>query len=156
MPASQISIGQHAWVRNQLPAALFGAVASLGTWLLLVPWDLSEIDADGHQLDRGGDDYAGLIALVAGVVIVVAVGLVLAPRTRRSAVSFAVGGMVTWAALYAWRAGASETSGANMFMIPLLFAVIPVTVAAPFVLRSVTYRLEERGRTARRASRTAD
>ena len=117
---------------------------SLGTWLLFVPWDLSEVDADGRQLERGGDDYAGMIALVAGVVIAIAVGLLMTPRTRQSAVWFAVGGLVTWAALFAWRAGVSETSGANMFMVPLLFAVIPLTVAVPLVLRRVTYRLEER------------
>jgi hypothetical protein len=129
---------------NKLPAVLVGAAVSVGTWLLFVPWDLSEVDADGRQLERGADDYAGMIALVAGVVIAIAVGLVVAPRTRQSAVSFAGGGLVTWTALFAWRAGVSETSGANMFMIPLLFAVIPLTVAVPLVVRGVTCWLEKR------------
>lgn len=117
---------------------------SLGTWLLLVPWDLSEVDPDGRMLEKGGDDYGGMIAVVAGVVIAIAVGLLFAPRTRRSAPWFAVGGLVTWAVLFTWRAGGSETSGANMFMIPLIFAVIPVTTTVPFVLWRLTYRLEER------------
>lgn len=129
---------------NRIPAAVVGAVVSLGTWVLFLPWDLSEVDVDGRLLEKGGDDYGGMIALVAVVVVAIAVGLLLAPWTRQSALGFAVGGLVTWAVLFTWRAGVSETSGANMFMIPLLFVVIPVTVAVPFVLRYLTYRLEER------------
>jgi hypothetical protein len=128
---------------NKLSAVLVGAAGSLGTWLLLVPWDLSEVDADGRSLEQGGDDYGGMIAFVAGVVIVIAVGLLVVPRTRRLAVWFAVGGLVTWATLFAWRAGVSETSGANMFMVPLLFAVIPLTIAVPLLLRAATNRLED-------------
>ena len=127
---------------NKLSAVLVGAVGSLGAWLLLVPWDLSEVDADGRSLEQGGDDYGGMIALVAGVVIAIAIGLLMAQQARRLAVWFAVGGLVTWATLFAWRAGVSETSGANMFMVPLLFAVIPLTVAVPLVLRRLTHRLE--------------
>lgn len=117
---------------------------SLGTWVLFLPWDLSEVEADGRLLEKGGDDYTGMIALVAVVVAATAVGRLLAPRTRQSALWFAVGGLVTWAVLFAWRAGVAETSGANMSMIPLLFAVIPATFTVLFVLRYLTYRLEER------------
>ncbi len=130
---------------NQLSAALIGGVVALGTWLVVVPWDLSEIGADGQLLDQGGDDNGGLIALVAGVVIVIAVCLLMASRTRWSATWFAAGGLATWATLFAWRAGGSETSGANMFMIPLLLAVIPVAVAVPLVLRRLEHRLDARG-----------
>lgn len=129
---------------DKLPAGLVGVAVSLGTWVLLVPWDLSEVDADGRLLQKGADDYGGMIALVAGVVIALSTGLLFAPRTRQSALGFAVGGLVTWAVLFAWRAGVSETSGANMFMIPLIFAVIPVTVVVPSVLWRLRSRLEER------------
>ena len=137
------AIGQHACV-EKLPAALVGAAVSIGTWLTLLPWDLSEIDAHGQIRDQGGDDYGVVIAVVAIVVMAIAVGLVSASRTRRWAVPFVVGGLATWAVLFAWRAGVSETSGANMFMIPLLFAVIPLTIAGPLLLRRLTFRLEDR------------
>ena len=143
-PALETAIGQYPCMLDRLAAAVVGAAVTLGAWLLFLPWDLSEVDADGRLLEKGADDYGGMIALVAVVVVAVAVGLLLAPRTRQSALWLAVGGLGTWAVLFTWRAGVSETSGANMFMIPLLFAVIPVTVAVPFVLRYLTYRLEER------------
>lgn len=124
-------------------------MTSLGLWLLLVPWDLSEIDADGRMLDRGGDDYAGAIALVAGVIIAIGIGLVVSPRTRPSAAWFVLGGLVIWAVLFAWRSAVSEVAGANMFMLPLVFAVIPLTVLAPLALRAAAHRLEQRSDTAR-------
>lgn len=127
----------------KLPAVVAGALLSLGAWLLLVPWDLSELDADGHMLEQGGDDYAPMIVLVAAAVIALAVGLLVSPRTRRSAAWFATGGLVAWAVLFAWRTAVSETSGANMFMIPLLFAVIPLTIAVPAALLAVGNRLDD-------------
>lgn len=127
-------------------AVLVGSAVSLAVWLLLVPWDLSEVDADGRMLEQGGDDHAAMIAAVAGVVIAIAIGLLAAPRARRSAVWFAVGGLAVWAVLFAWRAGVAETSGANMFMVPLLFAVIPLTIAVPIVLGRLTFWLDERTR----------
>jgi uncharacterized membrane protein len=134
-------IGQHAPV-EKLAAALIGAVVSLWAWMLLVPWDLSEVDADGLPRAQGGDDHGGVIALVAGLVVALAVGLLLAPRWRRAAVPVATGGLMTWTVLFTWRAGVSETSGANMFLVPVLFAVIPLTVAVPLVLRRWTDRLD--------------
>lgn len=129
---------------EKLAAALIGAVVSLWAWLLLVPWDLSEVAADGRLREQGGDDHGVMIALVAGVVVAVAVSLLLAPRLRHAAVPLATGGLVTWAGLFTWRAGVSETAGANMFLVPVLFAVIPLTVAVPFVLRRWADRLDER------------
>lgn len=127
---------------HKLGAVAIGAVVALGAWLLLVPWDLSEIDADGRMLDRGGDDHAGMIALVAGVVIAIGIGLVVSPRTRPSATWFVLGGLVMWTVLFAWRSAVSEVSGANMFMLPLVFAVIPLTIIAPMALRAMEHRLE--------------
>jgi hypothetical protein len=122
-------------------AALAGAAVAVFAWLVLVPWDLSEVSGDGRMLDGGGDDNAPQIALVA--VAVVAIGLIAIGRraTRADAPAFVAGGLAAWAALFAWRAGVSETSGANMFVVPLVMMFIPVAVVAPLVLRAVASRL---------------
>jgi hypothetical protein len=121
-------------------AALAGAAVAVFAWLVLVPWDLSEVSGDGRMLD-GGDDNAPEIALVA--VAVVAIGLIAIGRrvTRGDAPAFVAGGLAAWAALFAWRAGVSETSGANMFVVPLVMMFIPVAVVTPLVLRAVASRL---------------
>jgi hypothetical protein len=122
-------------------AALAGAAVAVFAWLVLVPWDLSEVSGDGRMLDGGGDDNAPQIALVA--VAVVAIGLIAIGRraTRGAAPAFVAGGLAAWAALFAWRAGVSETSGANMFVVPLVMMFIPVALVAPLVLRAVASRL---------------
>jgi len=37
-------------------AALAGAATAGLAWLVLVPWDLSEVTADGRLIEGGGDD----------------------------------------------------------------------------------------------------
>lgn len=106
---------------NLLGALGGGATAAL-LWLLLLPWDLSEVDAQGRMLERGGDDYGGAIAAVVSIVVAFALILLLLRRGR---------------------AGTSETSGANMFMVPLVFMVIPVAVIVPIALARFTARLRE-------------
>ena len=115
-----------------------GALVAFGAWLVALPWDLSE--AGGTS--SGGDEHAGRVALVAGLVVLVGAGLLGSTRTRRLSAPFAGGGLATWAVLFAWRVGTAETSGANMFLVPLVFAVIPLTLVAPLLLHVVSRRLE--------------
>jgi hypothetical protein len=119
-------------------ALLAGALAGLVAWLVLVPWDLSEIDESGVVIQGGGDDNAGNIAAVA--IVLLAVGLVLAflQRTRASAAAFTLGGYVTW------RVGSARVSGANFFIIPLVIVVIPAAVIVPLVVRSVARQQRRR------------
>jgi hypothetical protein len=122
-------------------AALTGAAVAVFAWLVLVPWDLSEVSADGQPLEGGGDDSAPQIALVA--VAVVTIGwLAIGRRTTRTAApALVAGGLAVWTALFAWRAAVSETSGANMFMVPLVMIFVPVAVITPLLLRAVASRL---------------
>ena len=78
---------------------------------MLVPWDLSEVTADGRPIEGGGDDSGLQIALVG--VIVVAFGVVALARisTRAFAATYVAGGLATWTVLFGWRAGVSETDG---------------------------------------------
>ena len=117
-------------------AALSGAVTALLAWLVLVPWDLSEVATDGRTIEGGGDDSGPQIALVG--VVVVAIGLMAIARhaTRGYAPTYVAGGLAAWTSLFAWRAGTSETSGANMFMVPVVMAFIPLTIVTPLILRA--------------------
>jgi hypothetical protein len=129
---------------RSVAALVAGASAGLVAWLVLVPWDLSEIDESGVVIQGGGDDNAGNIAAVA--IVLLAVGLVLAflQRTRTSAAAFTLGGYVTWAVLFGWRVGSARVSGANFFIIPLVIVVIPAAVIVPLVVRSVARQQRRR------------
>jgi hypothetical protein len=39
-----------------LASLVTGALAGVALWVLLVPWDLSEVDSSGRPLANGGDD----------------------------------------------------------------------------------------------------
>ncbi len=124
-------------------AASLGVAFAILAWVTLVPWDLSEVTGDGRVLEGGGDDNALRIALVG--VAVLAVGLIAIGRrtTRSDAPAFVAGGLAAWTVLFAWRAGVAETSGANMFMVPLVVMFIPVAVVVPLVVRAVATRLPQ-------------
>jgi hypothetical protein len=123
---------------------LIGAGVAVISWLVLVPWDLSEVSEDGRGVGGGGDDNAPQIALVGAVVLAIGLIAIASGRreARRSAPALVAGGLAAWSALFAWRAGVSETSGANLFMVPLVMMFIPAAVFAPLVLRAVASRLD--------------
>ena len=121
-----------------------GALAGVALWVFLVPWDLSEVDSSGRLLPQGGDDHGGSIGLVAVLLTVTGVVLALSPRTERAAPWFTAGGLTAWAVLFAWRAGAAETVGANMFLAPLVAVVVPVAIGVPLLLGTVSAAFRHR------------
>jgi len=125
-------------------AALSGASVALVAWVLLVPWDLSEITEDGSPIEGGGDDSGLQIAIVGLIVVALGCLAVARPSTRSLAASFVAGGLGAWTVLFGWRAGVSETDGANMFMVPLLMLLVPVTIVIPVVVRAIAARLDRR------------
>jgi hypothetical protein len=127
-----------------LAPLITGALAGAALWVFLVPWDLSEVDSSGRPLANGGDDQGGSIALVAVLLTGTGVVLALSPRTERAAPWFTAGGLAAWAVLFAWRAGAAETAGANMFLAPLIAVVVPVAIGVPFLLGKVSSALRHR------------
>ena len=130
-------------IRACVAASAGAAVAGLA-WLVLVPWDLSEVAEDGRAIEGGGDDSGLQIALVG--MFVVALGLVGVARasTRALAATFVAGGLAAWTVLFAWRAGVSETDGANMFMAPLVTLFVPATILMPILVRAIAARLDHR------------
>jgi hypothetical protein len=95
-------------------------------------------------LPNGGDDYAEEIALVAVVVTVTGLALLTLSKTRKGARPFTAGGLWTWAALFGWRAAVSRVSGANLFILPLVFAVVPAALALPRIIGAAGNWLETR------------
>jgi hypothetical protein len=131
---SQTSLRWLAWV-------VVGTAVALIAWVLLVPWDLSEVDTHGRELKGRGDDNAPFIAVVALVVLVGGVLLSLSDRTRHRAAAAVAGGSLAWVALFVWRAGVAEVSGANLFLVPLVMFVIPVGIAMPLIVRGLAGRI---------------
>jgi hypothetical protein len=127
-----------------LAPVLLGALFATALWVGLLPWDLSEVDSAGRPLRDGGDDHGGAIALVA--VLVTGAGVVLAATQRAgwAAARFVGGGLAAWAVLFAWRAGTAETSGANLFLAPLVVVILPVAVAIPLVVGKLSSVLSRR------------
>jgi len=114
---------------------ILGGGVAVACWLLLVPWDLSEVDERGVAPERGGDEYGAQIAVVGLVVVVAGLVTTLRASTRHLGPMVAAGGLAAWSVLFAWRAGAAETSGANMFMVPLVAVMLPSVVVIPLLLR---------------------
>ena len=123
--------------------AIGGAAATLLLWLVVVPWDLSEVETvqpvTGYDYyggsSGGGDDYGFQIGLVLGVVTVVAVAFILAGRTR--ARWSATAGAATWAVLYTWRAAVARTSGANMWMAGFAIVIAPAAAFVHFAVHAL-------------------
>jgi hypothetical protein len=128
----------------RLVALLVGAVAATALWVGLVPWDLSEVDSAGRPLSDGGDGHGGAIALVAVVVTGAGVVLAASRRAGRAAARFVGGGLAAWAVLFAWRAGTAETSGANLFLAPLVVVVLPAAIAIPLAIGTLSSALRRR------------
>jgi hypothetical protein len=68
-----------------LLGATAGVAIAVATWILLVPWDLSELDANGSTLESGGDDSGWQIAVVGIVVVLVGLATTLKPVARGAA-----------------------------------------------------------------------
>lgn len=103
-------------------AAVFGIAVSLAMWVLLLPWEFSEVAGES------GDRYAGRIALVgAGVLSSALLVAIRWPDERCTA--YAAASLAAFALLFVWRSVDSETSGANMWPIPFVFAVLPASLA---------------------------
>jgi hypothetical protein len=131
---------------SRLLGGIAGAAIAIAAWLLLVPWDLSELDEDGSTLGRGGDGYGPQIAAVAIIVVLVGLATTLKATTRGAGPALVASGLTAWSALFAWRAGTAEVSGANMFVVPLVMFMIPTVVLMPLLVRRV-------GRLAQRSQR---
>jgi hypothetical protein len=129
-----------------LLGAIAGVAIAVAVWLLLLPWDLSELDANGSTLQGGGDDYGWQIAVVGVVVVLVGLATTLKAKTRSAGPVLVASGLTAWSALFAWRAGTAEVSGANMFVVPLVTVMIPAVVLMPLLVRRV-------GRLAHRSQR---
>lgn len=126
-----------------MPAVALAAVAAVGAWRAVVPWDLSEIDANGQLIPSGGADAnAGRIAFAACVVVLVGFVLAAIPAARSSAVAATRAGMTVWAALFTWRALAARTEGASLFLVPLVFVVAPAVLIGPLIVRRVVRTID--------------
>jgi hypothetical protein len=102
-----------------------GVVLATLSWLVAVPWDLSEVDASGQTTGNGADKH--WLGIGAVLVVVVAAGVTAALRGRRvEARALTTAGAATWAFLFAWRSVTARAAGANMWMVPFLFIVVPV------------------------------
>ena len=140
------SIGGDQFGRSERPnlvrdtaAVAAGIAACLALWLLLVPWDLSEVDSDGRIIAGGGDDTAPLQGAVLAILLVTSLlGVALVPRFGRIA---GLSSFVSWASLWAWRASVARAAGANMWLAGFVVHVVPATVAASALVIGV-----ERGR----------
>ncbi len=131
-------------------SSLLGAGLAVGTWIALLPWDLSEINARGEVTGTGGDDLFGQVALVGLLVAAVGLGVSLSGRYE-VATWMTVGGLASWALLFAWRASVARTAGANLWLLPFIVVVLPAAIAMPLIVWRVG---KGRGRrhTARRSN----
>ncbi len=131
-------------VQRYLLAGLTGTAIAVVPWLLLVGWDLSKVDAQGHLI-AGRSDADVAMPMAVTLAIVVAIGLALVMRARdRSGTVFGAAGAATWALLFACCAAASRVGGANMWPIGFVMVVLPAAVAAVVVIHVVAHVVARR------------
>jgi hypothetical protein len=121
-----------------------GVALAIGIWLLLVPWDLSEVDLQGRDIDGGADENWERIAGVLAVIVLVGVLLALV-RPWSGVVPLTVAGAASWAGLFAWRASVSRVSGANLWRVSFVMMVVPAALATVILVsRLVRWRRDRR------------
>src|SRR4051794_3731055 len=110
-------------VRVNAPwSALAGALLAPLVWLLVGPWDLSTVSADGRAID-GSPGMERVFTVLAVIDLIAAVGRW---RGWLSPVALTVGAGVLWTVLAFVVGASSRVSGANM--AALWFVVGPVVI----------------------------
>lgn len=120
-----------------LALSIAGSVAvTVLLWLILVPWDLSEVDDRSVTIAGGGDQLAPRIGSVLIVVTAAVAALaVIRPHGRVTAASIATA--TTWVLLFAWRASVSKTSGANLWLAGLVLVAIPCAAVSVGIVQII-------------------
>jgi hypothetical protein len=112
-----------------LTAVVVGVAIGYATWLLIAPWDLSEIDEAGRAIAGGGDHLAPQIgAALAFLTALYCVGALVSDRLP--IIWACAGSCAIWVVLFAWRASVARVDGANLWPIGLVFVVGPAAGCA--------------------------
>lgn len=102
-------------------AVTCGAALVLILWLLLVPWDLSEVDRLDRLREQGLQNTWPRVVLVGGSTA--AIGAIAAARRRLLGGVFLAGAFITLVGLFVWRTNAARTRGANLWVVGVVFWV---------------------------------
>lgn len=118
-------------------AGLTGILVATVAWVVLVPWDLSEVDAMGNLLADRLENRVTDIAIV--VIWVASIGVFLAflRGWGTVAVAFTAGGSAAWVGLFTWRAAVARSDGANLFFASLVMYVVPTAVLLVWLIQKV-------------------
>lgn len=123
-------------MKNRLLWALGGMVFTVILWRLIVPWDLSEIDAEGRAIRGGGDDSWPLIAAVLAMILLsgALVGYI---RSGPIAVNFTFAAAAVWVGLFAWRSSAARVAGANLWPVSFVMFILPGAALVVWVVAQI-------------------
>lgn len=112
--------------RFRVHVGMLSALMSL-VWLAVIPWDLSEIDADGRLRPEGGDDVFGSwrSAMLAVGWFVSAAGVTAMGLRRRWTLATVV---VVGSFWFLWRTGSARVNGANLFLAGWVLAFLPAVL----------------------------
>lgn len=125
---------------------LVGACLAALLWLVVVPWDLSTVDATGRVIPGRGQ--AANPEMTGVYLAVLAAGVLMALRgggRARSAVGLTAGGMAMYVLLFTWRTAVARVVGANLFIVPLVILVLPGAIVATLLVAAITrYRRRHR------------
>ncbi len=125
---------------------LAGVALAVAAWVVVVPWDMSTVDAAGNDIPGRSDGETGpRIAVVLAVVMAGAVAADVLWRASRP-IFLAVAGSATWAFLFAWRAAVSRVGGANMWPIAFVMLVLPAAVLGSLLVWAIVAWRRRSGR----------
>jgi hypothetical protein len=133
--------------RGTRPSALTLALVTLAGLVsgwLVIAWDLSEVDAQGHKI--AAQEVAAWRVPIA-FLLLVGVVVIATRRNRRSWIWIGGAAAVGVDAWYTWRGYASRTNGANMTGVGTVFLlpfVLPLTIAPAWLAQYLAQRSDRR------------
>ena len=109
--------------RRRVVSWISGWATVVALWIVILPWDLSEVTADDALRNDGLQNAWPLVVLL--VCISAVLGGVVTYRSTLLGESFLWGAGCTFLILFAWRTSVAHTRGANFWLVGLIFYALP-------------------------------
>jgi hypothetical protein len=121
-------------ILRSLAISTLGPILVVVGWSVALPSNLDQIDGSGDISGPGVDGY-WLHILGVPLPMLALAALLAWRRSYREAQLVVAFGALSWVLTFTYRASMARTTGANMFLVPLIFLVVPTAIAMVLLVR---------------------